>query len=203
MPKNKKIQLIAGVDEAGRGPLAGPVYAAAVILDDENLIQGLADSKKLTEAKREFLFKEICEKAKAFSVAYASVEEIDEINILQASLLAMKRAVETLSLEPELILFDGNFCPVLSNKTCKMQAIIKGDETIQSISAASILAKVSRDREMHRWEKIYPGYGFSEHKGYATERHCNALKRLGATAIHRKTFAPVREAAETFSNEKA
>lgn len=203
MQNNKKIQHIAGVDEAGRGPLAGPVYAAAVILDDEKPIEGLADSKKLTEAKREFLFNEICEKAKAFSVAFASVEEIDEINILQASLLAMKRAVETLSLEPGLVLCDGNFCPVLSNLLCETKAIIKGDETIPQISAASILAKVSRDREMKHWEKIYPGYGFSEHKGYATEHHRKVLKKLGATAIHRKTFAPVREVVESFSNEKA
>jgi ribonuclease HII len=193
MQNNKKNQLIAGVDEAGRGPLAGPVYAAAVILDDEKPIEGLADSKKLTEKKREFLFDEICKKAKAFSIAFASVEEIDQINILQASLLAMKRAVETLSVEPALVLFDGNFCSVLSNPLCETKAIIKGDETILQISAASILAKVSRDREMRRWDAIYPDYGFLAHKGYGTKAHRDALKRLGVTAIHRKTFAPVRE----------
>jgi ribonuclease HII len=193
--KNKKTiidktKLIAGVDEAGRGPLAGPVYAAAVILDPKKQIRGLTDSKLLTPKKREILSKRIQEKALHWSIAYADVTEIDDINIFQASLLAMQRAVENLKIIPELILIDGKFCPQLPYP---MQAIIKGDQLIPAISAASILAKVARDQVMLELDLQYPGYGFAAHKGYGTEQHLTALKKLGATPIHRKSFAPVRE----------
>ena len=185
--------LIAGVDEVGRGPLAGPVVAAAVILDPENPIEGLADSKKLTEKRREALVVEIKEKALAWSVARAEVEEIDRINILQASLLAMKRAVETLSHSPELALIDGNHCPDLD---CRMEAIIKGDSKEPAISAASILAKVARDTEMAEMERVYPGYGFAKHKGYPTKQHREAILKLGITPIHRRSYAPVQKMLE-------
>ncbi len=185
--------LIAGVDEVGRGPLAGPVVAAAVILDPENPIEGLADSKKLTEKRREALVVEIKEKALAWSVARAEVEEIDRINILQASLLAMKRAVETLSHSPELALIDGNHCPDLD---CRMEAIIKGDSKEPAISAASILAKVARDTEMAEMEQVYPGYGFAKHKGYPTKQHREAILKLGITPIHRRSYAPVQKMLE-------
>ncbi|ACV27308.1 ribonuclease HII [Kangiella koreensis] len=181
--------LIAGVDEVGRGPLAGPVVAAAVILDPANPIVGLADSKKLTEKRREALSIEIKEKALAWSIARAEVEEIDRINILQASLLAMKRAVETLSHSPELALIDGNHCPELD---CRMEAIIKGDSKEPAISAASILAKVARDTEMVEMEQTYPGYGFAKHKGYPTQQHREAIMQLGITPIHRRSYAPVQ-----------
>ncbi|MHC9511163.1 ribonuclease HII [Kangiella sp. M94] len=181
--------LIAGVDEVGRGPLAGPVVAAAVILDPANPITGLADSKKLTEKRREALSLEIKEKALAWSIARAEVEEIDRINILQASLLAMKRAVETLSHLPELALIDGNHCPELD---CRMEAIIKGDSKEPAISAASILAKVARDNEMVEMEQSYPGYGFAKHKGYPTQQHREAIVKLGITPIHRRSYAPVQ-----------
>lgn len=185
--------LIAGVDEVGRGPLAGPVVAAAVILDPENPIEGLADSKKLTEKRREALVVEIKEKALAWSIARAEVEEIDRINILQASLLAMKRAVETLSHSPELALIDGNHCPDLG---CRMEAIIKGDSKEPAISAASILAKVARDTEMAEMEQVYPGYGFAKHKGYPTKQHRDAILKLGITPIHRRSYAPVQKMLE-------
>lgn len=185
--------LVAGVDEVGRGPLAGPVVAAAVILDPENPIEGLADSKKLTEKRREALVVEIKEKALAWSVARAEVEEIDRINILQASLLAMKRAVETLSHSPELALIDGNHCPDLD---CRMEAIIKGDSKEPAISAASILAKVARDTEMAEMEQVYPGYGFAKHKGYPTKQHREAILKLGITPIHRRSYAPVQKMLE-------
>ncbi|WP_367273976.1 ribonuclease HII [Kangiella sp.] len=185
--------LIAGVDEVGRGPLAGPVVAAAVILDPANPIAGLADSKKLTEKRREALSLEIKEKALAWSIARAEVEEIDRINILQASLLAMKRAVETLSHSPELALIDGNHCPELD---CRMEAIIKGDSKEPAISAASILAKVARDNEMVEMEQAYPGYGFAKHKGYPTQQHRDAILKLGITPIHRRSYAPVQRMLE-------
>ena len=181
--------LVAGVDEVGRGPLAGPVVAAAVILDPENPIDGLADSKKLTEKRRESLALEIKEKALAWSICRAEVEEIDQINILQASLLAMKRSVESLSQQPELALIDGNHCPELD---CAMEAIIKGDSKEPAISAASILAKVARDNEMVEMEE-YPGYGFAKHKGYPTKQHREAIIKLGITEIHRKSYAPVQQ----------
>lgn len=182
-------QLIAGVDEVGRGPLAGPVVAAAVILDPDQPIEGLADSKKLSEAKREQLSIEIRKKALAWSIARADIEEIDRINILQASLLAMKRAVESLSRQPTLALIDGNKLPDLN---CQMEAIIKGDSKEACISAASIIAKVSRDQEMVAMEELYPGYGFAKHKGYPTKQHRDAIQELGITPIHRKSYAPIQ-----------
>jgi len=181
--------LLAGCDEVGRGPLAGDVVAAAVILDPENPIDGLDDSKKLTEKKRELLFDEIKTKAKSWCVARASVAEIDEINILQASLLAMHRAVQGLHLQPEYVLVDGNKLPKWKYTA---EAVVKGDSRVQAISAASILAKVVRDREMIEFDKQYPGYGLADHKGYPTKFHMDALVRLGITEIHRKSFAPVR-----------
>jgi len=180
----------AGVDEAGRGPLAGPVVAAAVILDPARPIRGLADSKVLSEAKRNTLAEQIMANAIAWSVGRAEIEEIDQINILQASLLAMRRAVLGLSPMAEFALIDGNRCPVLP---CPAQAIIKGDATVPAISAASILAKVTRDREMLIMDAQYPGYGFAAHKGYPTRAHLTALDTLGVSPIHRRSFAPVRK----------
>ena len=180
--------LMAGVDEAGRGPLAGPVVAAAVILDERNPIQGLADSKVLTARRREQLFDEIRAKALCCSIAQASVEEIDEINILQATLLAMRRAVEGLRLKPVLVLVDGNRLPVLSMRA---EAIVKGDSKVGAISAASILAKVTRDRWCAELDAQYPQYGFAGHKGYGTAEHLLALQTHGACPEHRKTFSPV------------
>lgn len=181
---------VAGVDEVGRGPLAGPVVAAAVILDPKHRIDGLADSKKLTEKKRETLSDDIQNKALAWCIARADVEEIDEINILQASLLAMKRAVEGLKVSPSLALIDGNKLPDLA---CEMEAIIKGDSKEACISAASIIAKVARDNEMVEMDKLYPGYGFAQHKGYPTKQHKEAIERLGITPIHRTSYAPVQK----------
>lgn len=181
--------LSAGCDEVGRGPLAGDVVAAAVILDPENPIAGLDDSKKLTEKKREQLFIEIQQKAKSWCIARASVAEIDKINILQASLLAMTRAVQGLHIQPEHVLVDGNKLPKW-NYTA--EAVVKGDSRVAAISAASILAKVTRDREMVALDKIYPGYGFADHKGYPTKVHMDALDKLGITPIHRISYAPVR-----------
>jgi len=183
--------LIAGTDEAGRGPLAGPVTAAAVILDPSRPIAGLADSKKLTERRREALEKEIKEKALAWAVARAEVEEIDTLNILHASLLAMRRAVEALSPAPQLALVDGNRCP--PSLPCRAEAIVRGDQTVPAISAAYILAKVARDRELLNLEACYPGYGFARHKGYPTRDHLEALELLGVTPVHRRSFGPVRK----------
>ncbi|MBN8431139.1 ribonuclease HII [Microbulbifer salipaludis] len=185
--------LLAGVDEVGRGPLAGDVVAAAVILDPQNPIAGLADSKKLSEKKRERLFDEIREKALSFAIARATVEEIDQLNILQASLLAMSRAVEQLSVQPEFVLVDGNRKPVW-RYDC--DTVVKGDDRVAAIAAASILAKVTRDREMVALDAIYPGYGLAGHKGYPTKVHMEALARLGVTPVHRKSFAPVRRQLE-------
>jgi ribonuclease HII len=179
----------AGCDEVGRGPLAGDVVAAAVILDPENPIIGLDDSKKLTEKKRELLFGEIQLKAKSWCIARASVTEIDKINILQASLLAMTRAVQGLHIQPEHVLVDGNKLPKWNYTS---EAVVKGDSRVAAISAASILAKVTRDREMIELDKVYPGYGFADHKGYPTKVHMEALDRLGITPIHRTSYAPVR-----------
>jgi ribonuclease HII len=181
--------LLAGVDEVGRGPLAGDVVAAAVILDPARPIVGLADSKKLTEKRREQLFEEIRQHALAWSIARASVAEIDTLNILQASLLAMKRAVVGLTLQPEHVLVDGNKLPVWSYSA---ETVVKGDSRVAAISAASILAKVTRDREMCALDKQYPGYGFAGHKGYPTKLHLDALEALGVTPIHRSSFAPVK-----------
>ncbi|CDH43168.1 ribonuclease HII [Candidatus Contendibacter odensensis] len=180
--------LIAGVDEVGRGPLAGPVVAAAVILDPARLIAGLADSKILSPARREHLAAEIRIKALAWALGRAEVDEIDRINILQASLLAMQRAVMALSIAPERVLVDGNRCPAL---TCPCEAIIKGDATVPAISAASILAKVARDAELCQLHEQYPDYGFARHKGYPTAVHREALRRYGPCPEHRRSFAPV------------
>ncbi len=180
--------LVAGVDEAGRGPLAGPVVAAAVILDDRQPIAGLADSKKLSAARRERLFDEILAKGLCCSVAQASVEEIDRLNILQATMLAMQRAVAGLRLKPVLVLVDGNRLPVLDVRS---EAIVRGDARVQAISAASILAKVTRDRGLAELHQAYPQYGFDRHKGYGTEVHLAALRAHGPCPEHRRSFAPV------------
>jgi ribonuclease HII len=181
--------LICGVDEVGRGPLAGPVVAAAVILDPARPIDGLADSKKLTEKRREILFAQICDKALCWSLGRAEVAEIDAINILQASLLAMQRAVAGLAVAPGHALVDGNRLPKLA---CSARAIVGGDASEACISAASIIAKVTRDREMVALDALYPGYGLARHKGYPTRIHMQALLELGVTAIHRRSFGPVR-----------
>jgi ribonuclease HII len=183
--------LVAGVDEAGRGPLAGPVVAAAVILDDLNPIAGLADSKKLTPRRREKLFDEIRAKALCCSIAEASVEEIDRLNILQATMLAMQRAVAGLRLRPVKALIDGNRIPRLD---VLAEAIVQGDAKVPAISAASILAKVHRDRLCEEWHGQYPQYGFAGHKGYGTAEHMAALREHGPSPLHRSSFAPVREA---------
>jgi ribonuclease HII len=182
--------LLAGVDEAGRGPLAGPVVAAAVILDDLNPIKGLNDSKKLSPQRREKLYDEIRAKALCCSVAQASVDEIDQLNILQATLLAMRRAVEGLRLKPSKVLVDGNRLPVLD---VLAEAIVRGDALVPAISAASILAKVTRDRWCQELHQQYPQYGFAGHKGYGTAVHLAALRAHGACPEHRKTFAPVAQ----------
>lgn len=181
--------LICGVDEAGRGPLAGAVFAAAVILDEKQPILGLNDSKKLSAKKREQLTLEIKQKALAWAVARAEVEEIDSINILQASLLAMRRAVESLTLKPTEVLVDGNRCPELM---LPVRAIVGGDASVAQIAAASILAKTARDADMLLLHGSYPCYGFDQHKGYPTAAHLAALQRHGISPIHRRSFGPVR-----------
>ena len=186
-------ELVAGVDEVGRGPLCGPVVTAAVILDPAVPIVGLNDSKKLSAARREALFDEICEKSLAWCIARAEVEEIDQLNILQATMLAMQRAVAGLSVTPRLALIDGNRCPKLQVPSA---AVVKGDSKVPAIAAASILAKVSRDREMCELDRLYPGYGIAGHKGYPTPEHLEALQRLGPVPIHRRSFAPVRRLLE-------
>ncbi|MCE4059300.1 ribonuclease HII [Pandoraea sputorum] len=187
--------LTCGVDEVGRGPLAGPVVTAAVILDPSRPIKGLADSKKLTALRREALYEEIVERSLAFCIAEASVEEIDSLNILHATMLAMQRAVNGLSRVPALALIDGNRCPVLPMRA---EAVIKGDDKVPAISAASILAKVTRDRQLAALHEEFPQYGFDEHVGYGTPRHLEALRTHGPSPHHRKSFAPVREAFEIF-----
>ncbi len=182
--------LMAGVDEAGRGPLAGPVVAAAVILDELNPVAGLADSKKLTALRREKLYDEIRARALCCSIALATVEEIDSLNILQATMLAMKRAVEGLRLRPVKVLVDGNRLPTL---VILSEAIVRGDALVPSISAASILAKVYRDRWCDEFHNQYPQYGFAGHKGYGTAEHLAALREHGACPQHRRSFAPVAE----------
>ena len=182
--------LICGVDEAGRGPLAGAVFAAAVILDPAKPIAGLADSKKLSEKKRDALAIKIKEHALAWAIASSSVEEIDEINILQASLLAMKRAIEALGVVPTEVLVDGLHCPKLS---LPMRAIVQGDSKEASISAASILAKTARDADLYQLDKLYPEYGFAKHKGYPTLLHMQMLEQHGVLSIHRKSYAPVKK----------
>lgn len=183
-------EFTAGVDEAGRGPLAGPVIAAAVILNPKIKIHGLADSKILTAKKREYLSCKIKECASAWAIGRAEVEEIDQVNIFQASLLAMQRAVFALAILPTLVLVDGKHCPKLD---CPSQAIVKGDQKIAEISAASILAKVYRDAEMCNWDRVYPSYGFARHKGYGTAQHLKALKEQGIIPIHRRSFAPIAQ----------
>ena len=182
--------LTCGVDEAGRGPLAGPVVAAAVILDPDNPIKGLNDSKKLSEKRREALAIEIRAKALAWAIAEASVEEIDQINILQASMLAMQRAVAALHIAPSHALIDGNRCPKLS---CTSEAIVGGDGKVSSIAAASILAKTVRDAGMLLLHKTYPAYGFDQHKGYPTVLHLKALNEHGVSPVHRRSYAPVAQ----------
>jgi ribonuclease HII len=185
-----KYTLVAGVDEAGRGPLAGPVVAAAVILDRQHPIAGLADSKVLTVAKRQRLYDEIREHALAWAVAQANVQEIDTLNILGATLLAMRRAVDALGVQAEYVLVDGNKCPDLS---CPAAAVVKGDNLVEAISAASIMAKVTRDREMEILAEKYPEYEFAAHKGYPTRVHIEKLRKYGVSPEHRQSFAPVRK----------
>lgn len=189
--------LIAGVDEVGRGPLVGAVVTAAVILDPANPIQGLADSKKLSEKRRLALFDEIKEKALCWCLGRAEPEEIDQLNILHATMLAMQRAVAGLSVTPDWVLIDGNRCPSLPMKS---QAVVKGDSLVAEISAASIIAKVTRDDEMAKLDAVYPEYGFAKHKGYPTAYHLEKLGLLGATPHHRRSFAPVRNVLNTGRN---
>lgn len=184
------LEAVAGVDEAGRGPLAGPVVAAAVILDAASPIAGLKDSKQLTARQRETLAVEIRARSRAWAVAWADHEEIDRLNILQASLLAMARAVAALTLQPGRVVVDGNRCPPVPQP---VSAIVKGDSLVPAISAASILAKVERDAAMCRLDVLYPGYGFAIHKGYPTAAHLEALERQGACPVHRRSFGPVRQ----------
>lgn len=182
--------LVCGIDEAGRGPLAGPVYAAAVILDRSRPIEGLQDSKKLSRKRREILEQQIKERALAWCVAESSVAEIDSINILKATLLAMQRSVAGLATKPDHAQVDGNCCPELA---CAVEAIVKGDAKVAAISAASILAKTARDRAMRALHEIHPEYGFGEHFGYGTAKHLAALRRYGPCEAHRRSFAPVKE----------
>jgi len=183
---------VAGVDEAGRGPLAGPVYAAAVILPDTGIPEGLTDSKKLTASRRDVLAVQIRQHALAWCVASASVEEIDTLNILQATMLAMRRACEGLAVMPDQILVDGNRVP--KGLLAPAQAIVKGDATVAAISAASILAKTARDADCQRLHELYPRYGFDRHKGYGTAEHLQRLMQFGPSPAHRRSFAPVRDA---------
>lgn len=177
---------LCGIDEAGRGPLCGPVYAAAVLLPPDVEIEGLNDSKKLSEKKREQLFDEICQTALAYGIGYATVEEIEELNILNATYLAMKRAYEAVSIPADLVLIDGNRLP--PELPAKMRYVIKGDALSASIAAASILAKVSRDRVLYDLDKQYPQYGFAKHKGYGTAAHYDALREFGVSPVHRRSF---------------
>lgn len=185
--------LFCGADEAGRGPIAGPVFAAAVILDPDHPIAGLKDSKKLSEHRRDELALEIKQYARAWAIAECSIEEIDELNILHASMLAMKRAIESLAIRPELALIDGNRCPKLA---IAAKAIVKGDDKVPAISAASILAKTARDAVMLDLHRQYPEYGFDRHKGYPTAYHLEQLSIHGVSPVHRKTYAPVRKILE-------
>ncbi|WP_428101759.1 ribonuclease HII [Candidatus Rariloculus sp.] len=186
--------VIAGVDEAGRGPLAGPVVAAAVILDAGKPVAGLRDSKALSECRRTRLAREIRRNAVAFSLGISGPGEVDELNILQASLLAMERAVLGLTVHPDVVRVDGNQIPAFKDHPGRYltEAVVRGDQSVPCISAASILAKVCRDRLMRRWHRRFPGYGFDRHKGYPTRAHIEALHKLGPCAIHRTSFAPLR-----------
>lgn len=191
--KRKQYPVICGIDEAGRGPWIGRVYAAAVVLDDSVYIDGINDSKKLSEKKREQLFDEITEKAVSYSVAFAEVEEIEELNILQATFLAMKRAFEGLTVVPNLALVDGNRVPPVG---CSTETVVKGDSVSASIGAASILAKVSRDRYVNELDKLYPEFGFASNKGYGTAQHIAALREYGVTPVHRRSFLKKQEEKE-------
>lgn len=199
-PETEQHKWVAGVDEVGRGPLAGDVVAAAVILDPERPIVGLRDSKKLSGQQRERLYESIAERALCYALGRASVEEIDRLNILQASLLAMSRAVASLTVQPGFVYVDGLHCPLWSYAS---SAVVKGDSRVDCIAAASILAKVTRDREMDTLEAKYPGYGFALHKGYPTAIHLEALGRLGPCAIHRRTYGPVKKAIQGLTQKTA
>ncbi len=190
-PTDEHTHIFAGCDEAGRGPLVGNVVAAAVILDPDKPIIGLDDSKKLSEKKRLVLFEEIKEKALAYAISECTNEEIDKLNILQASLLAMKRALEALSIKPDMALIDGNKTP--KDLFCRALSVVKGDSLVQEISAASILAKVTRDKELIELDKKYPQYGFASHKGYPTKAHLAAIEQYGILPCYRKTYGPVRK----------
>lgn len=194
------VMLVAGVDEVGRGPLAGPVVTAAVILDPANPIAGLRDSKALSAAQRERLAIEVRAKALAWSLGRAEVEEIDQLNILYATMLAMQRAVAGLSVAPTKVLIDGNRCPALPYPA---EAIVKGDQSVPAICAASIIAKVARDREMVAFDQTYPGYGFAKHKGYPSPVHLKALQQLGVTPIHRRSYAPVQRVMANMLNKES
>lgn len=191
MPDFSLVDITAGVDEAGRGPLAGPVIAAAVILDKNSCISGLADSKTISPLKRRIIADEIHQHALSVGIGRADPDEIDEINILQATMLAMVRAINSLAVTPELVLVDGNRKP---NISWPVQCIVRGDSLVPEISAASIIAKVARDLEMLELDSLYPGYGFAKHKGYPTVEHISALRRLGPCPVHRKSFRPVQSA---------
>lgn len=196
LPEGRRYNTVAGVDEVGRGPLAGPVVAAAVILDDDRPIEGLADSKCLSEKQRHELAREIRAKARAFALAMADAAEVDSLNVLAASLLAMERAVRRLRVEPELVRIDGNRLPAFADAPrYRLEAVVRGDQSVACISAASILAKVCRDRLMRRWHRKYPSYGFDRHKGYPTRAHFEALREHGPCALHRSSFAPLRQLA--------
>ena len=198
--KSKSIRYVAGVDEVGIGPLAGPVLACAVILDPAQPIQGLADSKSISEKRRQALAEEIQQRALSVSIGRASVEEIDELNVLKASHLAMRRALAGLSLEPDHVLVDGNKLPEMDYSA---EAIVQGDKTVDSISAASIVAKVTRDEELIALALDYPGYGFESHKGYPTAQHRRALRTMGPCPAHRRSYAPVQAAlANTVSRDE-
>lgn len=187
-------EIICGADEAGRGPIAGPVYAAAVILDPDNPIEGLKDSKKLSEKQRDALVPEIKAKARTWAIASCTIEEIDQLNILWASMLAMKRAIESLRVKPTIALIDGNHTP--KGLTIPSEAIVKGDAKVPEISAASILAKTARDAVMMELHALYPEYGFDRHKGYPTAYHLQQLKKHGVSPVHRRSYAPVRQLLE-------
>lgn len=184
--------MIAGVDEVGRGPLVGPVVTAAVILPEKYTIKGLTDSKKLSEKKREALYEMILNEARCWAIGRADVEEIDRLNILHATMLAMRRAVEALSIKPDHVMVDGNRCPDIDH-ICSVEAVVKGDGKIPAISAASIIAKVTRDREMLELDARFPEYGFARHKGYPTRDHVAALMKYGVLSEHRRSFGPVKK----------
>ncbi|MDY6798107.1 MAG: ribonuclease HII [Pseudomonadota bacterium] len=192
-------RLLAGVDEVGRGPLIGAVVTAAVILDPDNPVEGLTDSKKLSEKRREMLYEEITRKALSWNLGRCEAREVDELNIYQATMVAMERAVAGLSVVPEYVLVDGNRCP---GWHWPSEPVVKGDLRVAAISAASILAKVTRDREMVELDRHWPGYGLARHKGYPTPDHLEALNRLGVTPQHRRSFRPVREALEAAGEVK-